>query len=61
MLKHFTEFGLNTYAEYMCLAQQDSLESLDQKVLKGIPCHIYIIGRKPRVSLDYKTFSLDRD
>lgn len=45
----------------MCLAQQDSLESLDQKVLKGIPCHIYIIGRKPRVSLDYKTFSLDRD
>ena len=61
MLKHFTEFGLNTYAEYLFLTQQDSLEKLSQEDLKDIPCHIYVIGRKPRVSLDHKTFSIDEN
>jgi len=59
MLKYFTEFGLNAYADYLFLTQQDALEKLEKQVLRQIPCYIYIIGRKPRVMLEPSSFKID--
>lgn len=59
MLKYFTEFGLNTYADYLFLTQQDALGKLEEQVLRKIPCYIYIIGRKPRVMLEPNSFKID--
>ncbi|HEY9619982.1 MAG TPA: hypothetical protein V6C78_06420 [Crinalium sp.] len=59
MLKYFTEFGLNAYADYLFLTQQDALEKLEEEVFQEIPCYIYIIGRKPRVTLEPSSFKID--
>jgi hypothetical protein len=58
-LKYFTEFGLNAYADHLFLTQQDQLETLEAEVLQQVPCYIYVIGRKPRVTLDPTSFHLD--
>lgn len=58
-VKYFTEFGLNTYADYLFLTQQDSLEALEEGVLQQVPCYVYVIGRKPRVTLDPGSFHMD--
>ena len=41
-LKYFTEFGLNAYADYLFLTQQDQLETLEAEVLQQVPCYIYV-------------------
>jgi hypothetical protein len=55
--KFFSEFALNMLAELKLLIQQEDLASLkEQKVFKENPCHIYMIGRRPRISLNPATF-----
>lgn len=46
--KYISEFGLNMVCDFICLCQQDELRSLDES---GFKPHIYLICRRPRISL----------
>lgn len=47
--KYISEFGLNMVSGFSVLMQQDSLTLVDQI---GFNPHIYIIGRRPKISLN---------
>ena len=50
--KYMSEFGLNMLSDKLILLQQDSLEQIDQS---KIDPHIYIIARRPKITLDSKS------
>lgn len=54
--KYISEFGLNMVSGYRFLTQQDQLNVVDHA---GIDPHIYIIGRRPRITLDPKTVTFE--
>jgi hypothetical protein len=48
--KYISEFGLNMFGAGCVLLQQDRLNKLEGTPFgAGSPCHIYLIGRRPRV------------
>lgn len=51
--KYFSEFGLNMFGSYQVLLQQDQLDLLKHSEIGSeYPCHIYMIARRPRITLD---------
>lgn len=56
MRKYLTELGLNMCAGNRMLVQQDFLNTTSQ--LQFNP-HIYIIGKRPRISIDPKSIKID--
>jgi hypothetical protein len=51
--KYLSEFGLNMFGVMKSLPQQDGLELLGESGFgQEYPCHIYMVGRRPRVVLD---------
>ena len=53
-----SEFGLNMINRYTLLLQQENLDQVDQT---GIEPHIYIVGRRPRITLDPKSVKFTED
>jgi hypothetical protein len=53
--KYLSEFGLNMVNDWTVLLQQDMLDSVDQA---GIDPHIYLIGRRPRITLDPRSVKI---
>lgn len=53
--KYFSEFGLNMVNGYRMLLQQEHLSLVDQT---GIEPHIYIVARRPRITLDPTSFKI---
>jgi hypothetical protein len=47
--KFLSEFGLNMMSDYMVILQQDGFSEVDKKNYKP---HIYIVGRRPRITID---------
>lgn len=55
--KYYSEFGLYMSSVYKVLLQQDGIPELDKMPeVKEYPCHIYIICRRPRITLDPNEF-----
>lgn len=53
MRKYFSEFCVNMFGVYQVLLQQNQLDSLAHSEIGAeYPCHIYMIARRPRVTLD---------
>ncbi len=57
--KYISEYALNKFGDYVVLLQQDDLDKLNKdKNFINNPCHIYMIGRRPRVGLDTNNFQV---
>jgi len=56
--KYISEFGLNMVNGYRLLLQQEHLDRVDQI---GIEPHIYIVTRRPRITLDPKSVNFTDD
>ena len=56
--KFTSEFGLNMLPEYLFLLQQDDLTTIAQA---GVSPHVYMIGRRPRISMKPNTMVFDGD
>ena len=58
--KFFTEFAVNMFGDSSALLQQSQLESstLEEALPKGVPYHIYMIVRRPRIAFDPSTIKL---
>jgi hypothetical protein len=57
--KYISEFGLNALG-HSVLLQQDGLDKLDQIGLpEDMPLHIYMIARRPRITLDPASIQID--
>lgn len=57
--KYISEFGLNMFGSAVLL-QQDSLDKLDKFGLpEDMPLHIYMITRRPRITLDPMSLQID--
>lgn len=56
--KYISEFGLNMVNGYRLLLQQEHLNQVDQT---GIEPHIYIVARRPRITLDPKSVKFTDD
>jgi hypothetical protein len=51
--KYVSEFGLNMFCDYLVLLQEDQLDRIQEVLDPPLPeFHIYIISRRPRISLD---------
>lgn len=50
--KYLSEFGLNMVTDWIALLQQEHLDQIDNA---GIEPHIYVIARRPRITLDPKS------
>jgi hypothetical protein len=57
--KYISEFGLNSLG-HSVLIQRDGLDKLDQIGLpEDMPLHIYMIARRPRITLDPASIQID--
>jgi hypothetical protein len=56
--KYMSEFGLNMCTGYRLLLQQDQLDKVDDL---GFEPHIYIIGRRPRITIDPASVIVSED
>lgn len=56
--KFISEFGLNMVSGYSFLLQQDGLERVAES---GIDPHIYLICRRPRITLDPDSITFTQD
>lgn len=56
--KYLSEFGLNMVSGYCFLIQQDHLDLIDQT---GVDPHIYIVGRRPKISLNPSSVAFEKD
>ncbi len=61
--KYISEFALNALITRYALAQQKDLERDDLSTYfdKDHPCHIYIIARRPRITLEPSSFQITPD
>lgn len=58
MRKYISEFALNMICNYAALVQQEELRKI-KDLAKNVPdFHIYIIGRRPRITLDPQTLKI---
>ena len=54
--KYLSEFGLGMQCSLILITQQDGLKQLRRaKIFEDSPCYIYMICRRPRVTLDPET------
>lgn len=56
--KYISEFGLNMCTEYRLLLQQDQLHKVDEL---GFEPHIYLVGRRPRITIDPASVKITED
>lgn len=57
--KYISEFGLNMQAVRLLILQQRHLELLTDKSFgPGRHCHIYAVGRRPRITFDPTSFKV---
>jgi hypothetical protein len=57
--KYISEFGLNMQADRVLLLQQRHLGLLTEDSFgPGRHCHIYAVGRRPRITFDSKAFKV---
>jgi len=54
--KYISEFGLNAFCDGIALTQQDRLTDVTKM---GLDPHIYIIGRRPRITIDPASVIID--
>lgn len=57
--KYTSEFGLSAESEWVFIVQYDDLDRWANTFAKDIPCHIYLICRRPRITIDPVHFSVD--
>lgn len=60
--KYLTEFGLNMFGSYSALLQHDKIEELaTDNTYAANPCHIYMITRRPRITLEPSSIKFDEE
>ncbi|MCE9608506.1 MAG: hypothetical protein K8U03_26780 [Planctomycetia bacterium] len=58
--KYLSEFTLNAYTQFGAIVQQADLALLkDDNRFQKRPCHIYMITRAPRLSIDIASMTMD--
>ena len=57
--KYISEFGLSMRADRLLILQQRHLHLVTEEALgPGKTCHIYVIGRRPRIAFDPASFKV---
>ena len=56
--KFLSEFGLNMISGYRFLLQQQHLDSINST---GVDPHIYLIGKRPKISINPSSFKITQD
>jgi hypothetical protein len=58
-----TEFAINMYLDKMMILQQSELSQVGNLNYFDLqnPCHLYFIGKRPRVIVDKESFKLHKD